>query len=214
MGKKEKIKKISKFYNVIGITILVLGFLLMLIPVFPYVWYVLNPQATENEITPLSEEIIPEEEIPEVEEPINKNPLPFKDTGLPKQPYIIIDKVNVNSPIGTGEDYIEALKVGVWMVPEYGDPIDNAAPIIIASHRFGYSSWGSEKREKISFYSLPSTKEGDIVEIIWDQRKFYYVIYKSEESNVITDYNTDLILYTCKFFNSPIRIFRYARAIN
>jgi sortase (surface protein transpeptidase) len=214
MGRKQKIRKISKIYNVIGVTILVLGFLLMLIPVFPYVWYVVNPEATGDEITTLSGEIIPEQKIPQIENPVNDDPLPFKDTSLPEQPHIIIEKINVNSPIGIGDNYIESLKVGSWMVPEYGDPIDNAAPIIIASHRFGYSSWGTEKREKISFYNLPSTDKGDLIEIIWDQRKFYYVIYKAEESTFISDYEADLILYTCKFFNSPIRIFRYAQAVN
>jgi len=69
-------------------------------------------------------------------------------------------------------------------------------------------------RQQISFYNLPSITKRDIIDIIWDQRVFSYEIYNAEESTYISDYNADLILYTCKFYNSPIRIFRYARAIN
>lgn len=63
----------------------------------------------------------------------------------------------------------------------------------------------------MSFYKLPSLEKGDIVEIVWNQRIYKYKIYKTTENTKITDYNADLILYTCKmYWESPERIFKYA----
>lgn len=211
---KERVERMSKIYNMAGAVVLVLGFVLILVPVFPYLWYIINPDATDNEIETLASEVIPERKVIEIEDDVEEDPLPPVDPDLPNEPFVVIDKINVNSPIRTGEDYIEALKRGTWIVPNFGDPINNNEPIILAAHRFGYSSWSREFRNKISFFYLPDTEVGDKVEIIWDQRVFEYEIYMAEEANYITDYDADLILYTCKFYNSPIRIFRYARAIN
>lgn len=214
MEDKKFVNKLSKFYSIAGITLLAISLIFILIPVFPYIWYIINPEATENEITTLAVEIVPPKEDQDlvIEEP--KDSLPPIDTDLPNEPYVIIDKIDVYSPIKSGDDYINALRRGTWIVPDFGNPINNDKTIILASHRFGYSSWSDEFREKISFYNLPETKEGDTVKILWDQREFEYEIYFSEESNFITDYEADLILYTCKFYNSPVRIFRYAKAVN
>jgi hypothetical protein len=66
----------------------------------------------------------------------------------------------------------------------------------------------------MSFFSLPKTRVGDKIDIIWGQRKYEYEIYKAETKTQISDYDADLILYTCLLYNSPDRIFRYARRIN
>ena len=55
---------------------------------------------------------------------------------------------------------------------------------------------------------------GDIIEVVVDQRKWLYEVYQAEEGEQITDYDANLILYTCKYLNSPIKHFRYARLIN
>ena len=60
---------------------------------------------------------------------------------------------------------------------------------------------------------MPEVSAGDKIEIIWDQRKFVYEVYDTEEGTDITQYDADLILYTCKFLKSDIRIFTYARLI-
>jgi sortase (surface protein transpeptidase) len=212
MEKKKLIEKLSKSYQTIGVGVLILGLVLILVPVSPYIWYLINPQATDAEIEALSAEIIPEREVI-VEKEVDKQ-LPPVDESLTSLPHVVIDKIGVYSPINTGDNYTLALKSGSWIVPEFGDPINNSESIIIASHRFGYSSWSRETRDKISYYNLPKTEVGDTIEIIWDQRRFEYEIYKAEENTYITDYDADLILYTCKFYNSPIRIFRYAKAVN
>jgi sortase (surface protein transpeptidase) len=101
------------------------------------------------------------------------------------------------------------LKKGIWIVPNFGTPESNNLPIIIAAHRFGYIEWTKEFRETSSFYNLPKLKSGDRVQIIWNQRSYEYEVYKSEDSTQITDYNADLILYTCRMYNSPVRVFKY-----
>ncbi|HLE49636.1 MAG TPA: sortase, partial [Patescibacteria group bacterium] len=133
----------------------------------------------------------------------------------------------------------EILKTGVWRVPDFGTPEDDGPsepvergadsqigpselvergadsqiglPIILAAHRFGYVTWTNSFRTLNSFYSLPKLKVGDRVEIVWNQRKYVYEIYKEETGTAITDYTADLILYTCDLWNSPTRIFKYAR---
>lgn len=86
-------------------------------------------------------------------------------------------------------------------------------PTILAAHRFGYLEWTQEYRLKNAFYNLPKLKNGDMVEIIWDQHKYTYQVQDVVEGTEITDYTSDLILYTCKFLVSPTRIFVYARLI-
>ena len=84
---------------------------------------------------------------------------------------------------------------------------------MIASHRFGYSSWSEEKRRLISFFNLPETKVGNRITIIWNQRKYVYEIVEVGETTYVENYDTDLILYTCRYYNSPVRIFRYANLV-
>jgi hypothetical protein len=87
--------------------------------------------------------------------------------------------------------------------------------MILAAHRFGWEWWWQSDYWKYnSFYLLPDTEPGDIVEIIDDQRKWTYEIYGGGEGDSILDYDADMILYTCKFLNSPVRHFRYARLVD
>ena len=211
--KKEILKKILNIYTFLGMLFILISITLILIPTTPYIIYRLKPSKTEEEVEKIVADLgeyieetedIPTEEIPE-EDPI--------DESLPRENYLIIDNILTYSPITEESNYTEALKLGTWIVPDFGTPEENDKPIILAAHRFGYIYWDRETREKISFVNLPKTGVGDIVEIIWEQRKYSYEIYKTEESTYISDYDADLILYTCKYFSSPERIFRYAKRI-
>ena len=82
--------------------------------------------------------------------------------------------------------------------------------MILAAHRFGYLEWTQSYRLKNSFYDLPKLESGNEVEIVWNQHRYTYKITKVEEGTEIKDYSSDLVLYTCKFLKSPIRIFVYA----
>lgn len=206
MKKEKLLKKVINIYTVIGFVLITFALALALTPMLPYIVYRIHPSETTNEVTKLADTV--EEDTPA--QTATPSLLPSIDLSLPTDPYISIPKIGVYSPLSTISNYTEALKHGSWLVPNFGTPTNEVIPIIIASHRFGYISWGTATRNKISFYNLPKTHVGDTVEIIWQQRRYTYKIYKEEEGTKITDYSANLILYTCKYFNSPTRIFRYA----
>jgi sortase (surface protein transpeptidase) len=211
--KANKINNKANFYTLIGISYLVVAIIFILVPTAPYIWYSVYPEATNQELEQLSLNIIEHGEDGSILDSATQiNTLPPIDKDLPENPYVVIDKVGIYSPIEYKENYIETLKKGTWLVPDYGNPMKNNMPIILAAHRFGYSYWDNETRKKVSFFNLPKTHVGDKIKIYWEQREFTYEIYSEEENTYISDYNADLILYTCKYFNSPIRIFRYAKA--
>ncbi len=111
------------------------------------------------------------------------------------------------------ENYEDALRKGVWRVSYSGSPAEQEKPIILVAHRYGYLKWSIPYRLKNSFYNLPKAELGDTVEIIWRQRKYVYEIYAEEEAEHPSDFSADLILYTCKDLNSPIRVLKYARLV-
>lgn len=150
---------------------------------------------------------------PIVEEVAKYEP-PF-DPNLPEGTWIHIPKIGVETQAQATLDPNEALDTGVWMVPDFGIPSpDQVDPIIMAAHRFGWQWWWQDDYwRKNSFYLLTDTQPGDLVEVVHGQRKWTYEIYAGEEGTEISDYDADLILYTCKFLNSPIRYFRYARLV-
>lgn len=141
--------------------------------------------------------------------------IPPKDETLPQGDWLIIPRIGVRTPLRKTEKPEVALEKGVWQVPDFGVPGDRTQPMILAAHRFGWQWWWKDEYWKYnSFYNLPTTEPGDMIEIISDQRKWIYEIYAGEEGEEITDYKADLILYTCKFLKSPIRHFRYARIVD
>lgn len=225
MGKsKKKLKSLNKILNIytgIGLFLWVVATVLILVPSLPYLWYRINPEATELELETI---VIPTESkassdisfadiIEKYEEEYEENKLPKFDPNLPEDNLLIISSIGIRGNINEGQDSHKELEKGIWMVPDFGTPEDETA-IILASHRFGHITWTNEYRTRNSFFNLPKTKEGDEIQIIWNQRKYKYEIYKAEEDTAIKDYDADLILYTCRMFNSPIRIFRYANRVN
>ena len=142
--------------------------------------------------------------------------LPDKNDNLPTGNWLVIPRIGVRTQLRSTADPAEALKQGVWMSPSYGKPGDEYdLPIILAAHRFGWDWWWQTDYWKYnSFYNLPDLEPGDMVEVIVDQRKWTYEIYAGEQGEEITDYEANLVLYTCKFLNSPLRYFRYARLID
>lgn len=142
-------------------------------------------------------------------------PLPPQDPNLPAGEWLIIPRIGVRTELQATEDEEEALKTGVWMVPEYGRPGDKNKPVILAAHRYGWQWWWQTDYWKYhSFYNLPELQPGDLIETIVDQRKYTYEVYAGEEGEEISDYYADMILYTCKYLNSPLRHFRYARLVD
>lgn len=138
--------------------------------------------------------------------------LPPKDENLPTGNWLIIPKIGIRTEIRESIDPEESLRHGVWRETEFATP-ETSGPMILLAHRFGYLKWSNSYRRQNSFYNLDKLEIGDTFEVIWDQRKYEYEIYAGEEGEEISDYKADIILYTCKFLNSPVRIFRYARRV-
>jgi sortase (surface protein transpeptidase) len=139
---------------------------------------------------------------------------PF-DAKLPKTNQLLIPSIGVNTNVqeATLDNYEVALKKGVWRVSDFGAPNDNAEPIILAAHRFGYLAWTDSYRRKNSFYNLPKVETGELIEIDWNQRKYLYEVYAVSKGKVILDYSADLILYTCQTLTGEEKVFVYAKLI-
>lgn len=137
-----------------------------------------------------------------------------RDQTLPDGHYINIPSIGVQTVIweATNDHYEEALRKGVWRIPDFVDPTQagQGRPMVLAAHRFGYLEWNQDYRIKNSFYYLPKLKEGDEIEVVWNQYRYKYIVRKIEEGIEVGDYGKDLVLYTSRFLQSPIRIFVYA----
>lgn len=209
-------------YSVIGVVLVLVGIIAFALPIIPGLVYSVYPSAYEHELDSLTEEIHREPELIIAENSENEEqegPLiaqfPQQDLSLTAFPQIRIPAIGVSGTLQQGTDANTALSAGPWLVPDMGNPMDNYLPVIIASHRWGGIGWSSDQRETLSFNKLPDLSQGDKIEVIWDQRVFEYEVTRVVESTYIDDYNSDLILYTCKYlWQNPTRIFVYAERSN
>ena len=187
-------------------------------PVFLYLYYTVVPSTTKLLSTALAKTgeesgvvFIRQEPPPTISD--EPKPSITRDPSLPEGQYLAIPTLGIDTTIweASSSAYEDALRKGVWRVPEFSTPESGGErPIILAAHRFGYVDWTQSYREKNSFYKLPDVKVGESVILTWNQHRYTYKITKIEEGTEIADYKSDLILYTCKFLVSPIRIFVYA----
>jgi len=211
----------KKSFVTLGIAFWITATILAFLPSWPHLYYRLFPSTSST----LASTIASTTSIHEAtaSSPIhntgyiipNTSPiLPDIDPSLPKENGLLIDKIGVKGQIHEGSDWEQILKLGVWRVPEFGTPEENGLPIIIASHRWGYLDWSAAFRKLNSFYSLPNLTVGDTIKIYWNQRPFEYKVYSVSTGTEITEYNANLILYTCQLWNSPVRFFVYANKIN
>lgn len=198
--------------------VLLIGFavLSVSVPIIPIIWYRIQPGVSSALANILARPAVTfgdllafsgEKEV-EVYQP-------FLDQNLAKENRLLIPKIGVDTEIleESQENFEDALRRGVWRVPDFGTPFKRRYPTILVAHRYGYLNWSDAYRRQNSFFNLPKLSPGDRVELIWEQRKYIFEIYGGHESEKVTDYSADLILYTCRFLESPIRIFRYAKLI-
>lgn len=186
-------------------------------PLVQYIYYTVRPATSAqlakviSEVKASPEEIAKVASTPTIPEDSN-SPI---DPSLPEGHYISIPAIGVDSVIWEAPTamFEDALRKGVWRVPEMAEP-DKGRPVILAAHRFGYLEWDNDYRKKNSFYKLPDLEAGDEFEILWDQRHYKYRVKRVTEGQEIDSYTNDVILYTCKFMVSPVRIFVYADRVN
>ncbi len=213
-------KAFKRAVNIILSIVISFSLLLGVVMVVPAAYYSIFP-ADVIEIEPpepgtaFGGEFKTPRAVETVAEPVVQKYEPPIDPTLPEGDWLIIPRIGVRTPMQPTEDPEEALATGIWWVPDFGGPGYDELPMILAGHRYGWKWWWRDDYWKYhSFNLLPNTEPGDRIEIISGQRKWIYEIYAGEEGDEITDYDADLILYTCKFLTGPIRHFRYARIID
>jgi sortase (surface protein transpeptidase) len=172
--------------------------------------FVANP-TKENEIlseSPIIKEVITNPSQVTIEETIdipNSGAVTYGNQ-------IIIDSIGVNTKIFESYDSNGALNRGIWRIPQLGTPFSNSNPVVLAAHRWGEDNYSWDFRKQNLFLNLPDMKPGDIIRIIWNGKEYQYKVTVRDESAEAT-HGGDLILYTCRDFDSPIRIFVYAERI-
>ena len=189
-------------------------------PIFLYFYYTLMPGTSKLLSTALAKTgqesgtVFIRQTPPSI--PDEVKPQITRDLNLPEGQYLTIPSIGVDTAVleASSSAYEDALRRGVWRVPEFGTPeSDLGRPIILAAHRFGYVDWTQNYREQNSFYNLPDVAVGESIVLTWNQHRYTYKVTKIEEGSEITDYSSNLILYTCKFLVSPIRIIVYAELV-
>lgn len=215
---RKKLKKIHKRQNTIlkfTKIFAVLGFLFLAVSFAPSVWYSWAGRVDDFSAALLVTVSGKEEEVQSTPTVSLPDWQPVFDSRLPRDTMLKIPEIGVDTKVNetTYQNYEDALKLGVWRVPDFGTPTDRTKPMILAAHRFGYLAWTNMYRRKNSFYNLPKLEVGDTVEITYKQRKYIYEIYADSRGEEVVDYTANLILYTCETLNSSIRIFKYARLL-
>ncbi len=209
-----KPSRLSLIFSALSIIFIAIALLSASAPIVPMIWYRLHPGTSDALAQVLSRPAVTfgdllaaagDRELDSYQPPI--------DLSLPKKNLIRIPKIGVDTEIleEEAETYENALQRGVWRVPNFGDPFERRYPTILVAHRFGYLNWSNSFRRQNSFFNLPKLEPGDQIELIWEQRKYVFEIYGGDESELMRDYSADLVLYTCRFLESPVRIFRYAK---
>lgn len=208
LQKKQKlILSVTKFFASLGVIFLLLSFA-------PSIWYSLTTKVDDYSLAILKT-VTGKEEKEEKPTVQISDWQPTFNSSLSRNTTLKIPEIGVDTIVNerTYQNYEDALKLGLWRVPDFGTPVDRSRPVILAAHRFGYLEWTNSYRRKNSFYNLPKLQNGDLVEIIYKQRKYIYEIYGESRGDEITDYSANLILYTCETLNSKIRIFKYAQLL-
>lgn len=196
----------------VGVVLVVLGLIAAGVPVVPLVWYSIKPSTTTAMAKILNQPVVKQEQVVEKPVPVWQPPV---DPTLPEGGWVTIPSIGVKTEIveQSADTYEEALKLGVWRVPDFGTPLKRDLPTILVAHRFGYLKWSNQYRRTHSFFNLPKLAVKDKVYIDWGQRRYVYEIYAGDEGTQISDYSADLILYTCQYLESDQRIFRYGRLV-
>jgi sortase (surface protein transpeptidase) len=203
------LQKLLGAYKIGAVVLIVSAFCLLIVNFSPNLWYYIDGGAVSADTKTLVGTVEAEKLVSTVKTSAQNysaaKALPPVDTSLPKEMTLIIPSIGVNAKIHLGKDGEKELEKGVWQPPSLGNPLSNN-PMLLASHRYGYLSWSNDFRTKNSFYNLPRLNPGDEIIIAYQQRAFKYKITKKYEDDKIIAPNTDMVLYTCKFFRSSERI--------
>jgi sortase (surface protein transpeptidase) len=143
---------------------------------------------------------------------LNEKPLQFTvptETVSTTGAFVRIPSIGVDTNIYESYNTEEALEYGVWRDPKHGTPDTYDKPIVLGAHRWGHESLSWEHRTKHLFYKFDQLQVGATVEIIWNNKMYYFKVREVEQNYVVND-TADLIMYTCIYYGSPERYIVYA----
>jgi LPXTG-site transpeptidase (sortase) family protein len=123
-----------------------------------------------------------------------------------------VPSIGIDTTVYESYNQDAALDAGVWRMPFYGTPDDTSTPTVLAAHRWGQAELDWKVRNQHRFLNLTHVKVGDIIELAWNGEEYKYRITAYEESTYLTR-TDDLILFTCKYLESPVRIIVYAEQV-
>lgn len=109
----------------------------------------------------------------EAKKDFSKGLSPKTDKKLPQGFQLVINKIGINWQVLDGESPDSLLLKGFWHYPHTSTP-DQGSNTVILGHRWVYKS-GDPR----TMYSLDKLKEGDLIDVYFNQKKFTYKTKKS-----------------------------------
>lgn len=182
-------KRIIKIiFALISCIFIVIGVYLAYNVFYPEIYYQKN---LKNKITP---------------PPITQREPPSSvSTPAPNQENIpdrlIIPKIGVDMELGTDP---KTLDTAGWVQNLYPD----SSPMVIAAHRFGWIGMPNDRKVTHTLYNIDKLGVGDEVIVQWNnERQVYKVKGITEATNNPSIKDGELLIYTCKFLESDVRMF-------
>jgi sortase (surface protein transpeptidase) len=114
---------------------------------------------------------------------------------------VLIRSIEVEVEIGEQEGY---LNFGGWVQNLNSENL----PLVISIHRFGLRYLSPDFNIHETFYNVDKLKLNDTLELVWRENKYVYKvvdIYKATNNKPIRD--DQLLVYTCKYWDSAERVF-------
>lgn len=127
---------------------------------------------------------------------------------VPKEDKLIIPKIGVDMGIGIESSFLDS---GGWVQDLHPQ---NDKPMVIAIHRFGWSTLTPDEKIQKTLYHVDKLKEGDEITMFWNNEKFSYRIITIEtDTNNPSIGKNQILIYTCRWWNSAERVFVLAEEI-
>lgn len=140
-------------------------------------------------------------QIPDFEDETMQAPTEVKETEVSKIDRILIPSIEVELELSTNEGY---LRFGGWVQ----NLNTNNFPLVIAAHRFGMNYMSENWDIHQTLFNIQKLKIGDEAEIYWEGQKYVYKvkeIYMGSNNKPLKD--SEILLYTCEYWDSPERVF-------
>lgn len=114
---------------------------------------------------------------------------------------ILIESIKVHAEIGENEGF---LRFGGWVQNLNSEDL----PLVISIHRFGFQFLHPDFDIHKTLYHVDKLNIGDSLVLFWEGERYEYFvseIYEGYNNNPIGD--NQILLYTCKYWNSDKRVF-------